>query len=396
MLMPSHARNVQLYKDNVPIFARNGVEAQLDAMFLAAGHAEVGRLYRPSNQTEALVSIDVNSGRSTREHSIEDTALNTNLEAAEEISRQLRLRDLAGLIVIDFIDMEEKRNNRSVERKLKDCLRADRAASQVGRISHFGLMEMSRQRIPHGRAGELGRVPARIAAGPAGSLGVVAVPADSAWARGPSPFVTAGTISWSARGRRWRSMWLNQKRRHLADLEERFGPTISISGEAPENGAGFTVERGSPVEDRPERSGAIAMTEMPEPEPDEPIEAIEPEEDEIEVERDADRDTGRGSEGGSEGRDKRRRRRAVAVTATTGTSALMPRLQTTTLRSSRATASPAKASSRCAESKARTRRAARRAGVGADDAVAAVADAGARTVILTRAAPPETVRGSVG
>jgi ribonuclease E len=99
------------------------------------------------NQTEALVAIDVNSGRSTREHSIEDTALQTNLEAAEEVARQLRLRDLAGLIVIDFIDMEENRNNRAVEKRMKDCLKNDRARIQVGRISHFGLLEMSRQRI---------------------------------------------------------------------------------------------------------------------------------------------------------------------------------------------------------------------------------------------------------
>src|SRR5690606_6073638 len=103
--------------------------------------------YLVINQTEALVSIDVNSGRSTREHNIEDTALQTNLEAAEEVARQLRLRDLAGLVVIDFIDMEESKNNRAVERKLKECLKNDRARIQVGRISHFGLMEMSRQRI---------------------------------------------------------------------------------------------------------------------------------------------------------------------------------------------------------------------------------------------------------
>src|SRR5690606_7342966 len=102
------------------------------------------------NQTEALVAIDVNSGRATREHHIEDTAYKTNLEAAEEIARQLRLRDLAGLIVIDFIDMDEKRNNRNVERRLKECLKNDRARIQVGRISHFGLLEMSRQRIRSG------------------------------------------------------------------------------------------------------------------------------------------------------------------------------------------------------------------------------------------------------
>ncbi len=104
------------------------------------------------NQTEALVSIDVNSGRSTREHSIEDTALQTNLEAADEVARQLRLRDLAGLIVIDFIDMEEKRNNRAVEKKLKECLKNDRARIQVGRISHFGLLEMSPPAHPRFRA----------------------------------------------------------------------------------------------------------------------------------------------------------------------------------------------------------------------------------------------------
>src|SRR5207247_2925923 len=121
------------------------VESQLDAMFSPTVQLRSGG-YIVINQTEALVSIDVNSGRSTREHHIEDTALKTNLEAAEEVARQLRLRDLAGLIVIDFIDMDEKRNNRSVERKLSDCLRQDRARIQVGRISHFGLLEMSRQR----------------------------------------------------------------------------------------------------------------------------------------------------------------------------------------------------------------------------------------------------------
>ena len=146
MLMPSHAKAVQPYKDVVPIFARNGIEAQLDRMLQPQVTLKSGG-YIIINQTEALVAIDVNSGRSTREHSIEDTALQTNLEAAEEVARQLRLRDLAGLIVIDFIDMEEKRNNRSVEKRLKECLKHDRARIQVGRISHFGLLEMSRQRI---------------------------------------------------------------------------------------------------------------------------------------------------------------------------------------------------------------------------------------------------------
>ncbi len=146
MLMPSHAKLVQHYRDPQPLFARFGVEGQLDQMFSNVVNLKSGG-YIVLNQTEALVSIDVNSGRSTREHNIEDTALRTNMEAAEEVARQLRLRDLAGLIVIDFIDMEENRNNRSVERKLKECLKNDRARIQVGRISHFGLLEMSRQRI---------------------------------------------------------------------------------------------------------------------------------------------------------------------------------------------------------------------------------------------------------
>jgi ribonuclease E len=146
MLMPSHAKVVQPYRDLHPIFARSGIEAQLDRMLQPQVTLKSGG-YIIINQTEALVAIDVNSGRSTREHSIEDTALQTNLEAAEEVARQLRLRDLAGLIVIDFIDMEENRNNRAVEKRMKDCLKNDRARIQVGRISHFGLLEMSRQRI---------------------------------------------------------------------------------------------------------------------------------------------------------------------------------------------------------------------------------------------------------
>ena len=149
MLMPSHAKMVQPYREPQPLFAKYGIEAQLDAMFSNVVTLKSGG-YLVINPTEALVSIDVNSGRSTREHNIEDTALRTNLEASEEIARQLRLRDLAGLIVIDFIDMEEKRNNRAVEKKLNECLKNDRARIQVGRISPFGLLEMSRQRIRTG------------------------------------------------------------------------------------------------------------------------------------------------------------------------------------------------------------------------------------------------------
>src|SRR5207248_1115819 len=146
-LMPSHAKRVQPYRDpQIGLLHRFQVESQIDAI-----HSPVAQLrsggYVVINQTEALVSIDVNSGRSTRERNIEETALRTNLEAAEEIARQLRLRDLAGLIVIDFIDMEEHRNQISVERRLKEALKNDRARIQVGRISPFGLLEMSRQRL---------------------------------------------------------------------------------------------------------------------------------------------------------------------------------------------------------------------------------------------------------
>ena len=149
MLMPSHARHVKQYKETQPLFSRYQVEGQLDGLFSSTVTLQSGG-YMVINQTEALVAIDINSGKATREHNIEDTALKTNMEAAQEIARQLRLRDLAGLIVIDFIDMEEKRNNRSVERKMKEALKNDRARIQVGRISHFGLLEMSRQRLRQG------------------------------------------------------------------------------------------------------------------------------------------------------------------------------------------------------------------------------------------------------
>ena len=146
MLMPTHARKVQLWKEPQPLFAKAQVEQQLEAMLQPTVQLRSGG-YLVINQTEALVAIDVNSGRSTRERGIEETALKTNLEAAEEAARQLRLRDLAGLIVIDFIDMESRRNVAAVERKLKDALKHDRARIQVGGISHFGLLEMSRQRL---------------------------------------------------------------------------------------------------------------------------------------------------------------------------------------------------------------------------------------------------------
>ena len=149
MMMPSHTKNVKHYVDAMPLFARFQVEAFMDGMFNPTVQLKSGG-YLVIGITEALVAVDVNSGRATKEGSVEQTALNTNLEAAEEVARQLRLRDLAGLIVIDFIDMEERRNNSAVEKRLKDKLRTDRARIQVGRISGFGLMEMSRQRLRPG------------------------------------------------------------------------------------------------------------------------------------------------------------------------------------------------------------------------------------------------------
>ncbi|MCR9151621.1 MAG: ribonuclease E/G [Rhodobacteraceae bacterium] len=149
MIMPSHAKNVKHYGEAMPLFARYQVESYLAGMFNPTVQLKSGG-YIVIGVTEALVAIDVNSGRATKEGSIEETALKTNLEAAEEVARQLRLRDLAGLIVIDFIDMEERRNNAAVEKRLKEKLKTDRARIQVGRISGFGLLEMSRQRLRPG------------------------------------------------------------------------------------------------------------------------------------------------------------------------------------------------------------------------------------------------------
>ena len=147
MLMPSHAKRVQPYRDpSIPLFFRYQVESQIDLIHNPVAHLRSGG-YIVINQTEALVSIDVNSGRSTRERNIEETALKTNLEAADEVARQLRLRDMGGLIVIDFIDMDEPRHDGQVERRLKEAMKNDRARIQVGRISPFGLLELSRQRL---------------------------------------------------------------------------------------------------------------------------------------------------------------------------------------------------------------------------------------------------------
>jgi ribonuclease E len=246
MLMPSHAKNVKLYGDTQPLLSRYGVENQLDGMFSPVVQLRSGG-YIVLNQAEALVAIDVNSGRATREHHIEDTALKTNLEAADEIARQLRLRDLAGLIVIDFIDMDEKRNNRSVERRLKECLKQDRARIQVGRISHFGLLEMSRQRI---RTSVLESSTERCPyCGGSGHVRSVSSLALQVLRALEEQLMKGATHNLIARTRPDVALYvLNQKRAHLRALEERFAITITVSADetlvAPQ---AFAIDRGEQV-----------------------------------------------------------------------------------------------------------------------------------------------------
>ncbi len=246
LLMPSHAKMVQPYRDPQPMFAKSGAETQLDAMFSNQVTLKSGG-YIVINQTEALVAIDVNSGRSTREHNIEDTALRTNLEAADEIARQLRLRDLAGLIVIDFIDMEENRNNRAVERRLKDALKNDRARIQIGRLSHFGLLEMSRQRMRTGVIeGSTVVCPHCAGAGTMRSTASIALHVlrilEDALIKNSSFDLIVNTRTAVA------LYILNQKRAHLRDLEKRFGASLTIAADDGLTGTNYyALERGEPA-----------------------------------------------------------------------------------------------------------------------------------------------------
>ena len=299
MLMPSHAKVVQPYREATPIFARNGIEAQLDKMLQPQVTLKSGG-YLIINQTEALVSIDVNSGRSTREHSIEETALQTNLEAAEEIARQLRLRDLAGLIVIDFIDMEENRNNRAVEKKLKECLKNDRARIQVGRISHFGLLEMSRQRIrssvlesttkPCPHCGGTGHVRSD------SSVALMVVRAvEEFLLKDSRNHIIVRTTPTTA------LYVLNHKRSTLVDLERRFGVNITIEADDSLGTQHYAIARGALAE-KPEgfvESRPQAYIEAEEA--DAEVEEEDIQEDQAEA-HDLDRKE-------SEGQRKRRRRR---------------------------------------------------------------------------------------
>ncbi|MBV8838205.1 MAG: ribonuclease E/G, partial [Alphaproteobacteria bacterium] len=246
MLMPSHAKNVKAYHDTQPIFTRYGIESQLDAMFTPTVQLRSGG-YIVINQTEALVAIDVNSGRATREHHIEDTATKTNVEAAEEIARQLRLRDLAGLIVIDFIDMDENRNNRTVERRLKEALKNDRARIQVGRISHFGLMEMSRQRI---RSSVLESSTEKCPhCGGTGHVRSVSSVTLHLLRMIEEMLLKGATHNLIVRTRAEVALYvLNHKRAHLRDLESRFQITITVNADASVGAAQpFIIEKGEQV-----------------------------------------------------------------------------------------------------------------------------------------------------
>ncbi|BCW89539.1 Ribonuclease E [Alphaproteobacteria bacterium SO-S41] len=269
MIMPQQIEAVKHHDGRPPLFQKYKVESQLDSMFNPRVQLKSGG-YIIINQTEALVAIDVNSGRSTREHNIEDTAYKTNLEAAEEVARQLRLRDLAGLIVIDFIDMEEGRNDRAVERRLKDCLRHDRARIQLGRISAFGLLEMSRQRLrpgmvegstiacPHCNGTGLIRSVESLALR---ALRNVEEEAHAARAEGMTLRVPTEVAVYI----------FNHKRADVAAMEERLGISIFVEAKADMFGADCEVEIGTPGGFRSRRtahatavSAETALAQMPE------------------------------------------------------------------------------------------------------------------------------------
>lgn len=312
MLMPTNASKVRLHREPTPLFARHGVDAALDAMNSPTVQLRSGG-YIVINQTEALVAIDVNSGRATRDRHIEDTALRTNLEAAEEIARQLRLRDLAGLIVIDFIDMESSKHDAMVEKRLKDSLRHDRARIQVGRISHFGLMEMSRQRLRPSIA-EHNTVTCQHCQGrgfvrsvESSALQVLrAIEEEGARRRSAEIIVhVAGPVA---------LYLLNRKRDRLAQIEARWAMTVLLQPDDTLIPPALRIERtrAQSADALPVQPSALRMDYAPEPEEPEEVEEEEAEAAEegaepARAERRDDRE--RGSEEEAERRRRRRRRR---------------------------------------------------------------------------------------
>jgi ribonuclease E len=274
LLMPSHVRRVKQHAESTPLFQRHGVEDQLSAMYHPVVQLSSGG-YLVINPTEALVSIDINSGRSTREHNIEQTAFATNLEAASEIARQLRLRDMAGLVVIDFIDMEQSSHVRKVEKAMKDALKNDRARIQVGRISSFGLMEMSRQRLRTGVL-EASTKPCAHCEGTglmrtAASAGLSAlrmIEDEAARGRGDKIVLRAG--------REAAIYLLNKKRVELGEIEQRYGVSIEVLIDESLEGARMSVESSGPRPVAPQRLEAPpAQLEDDEDEEEEEEEEIE-------------------------------------------------------------------------------------------------------------------------
>ena len=297
MLMPSQARVVKRWTQPTPMLAAHGVEAELDRMLQPEVKLKSGG-YIIINQTEALVAIDVNSGRATREHSIESTALQTNLEAAEEIGRQLRLRDLAGLIVIDFIDMDERRNNRSVEKRLKDCLKDDRARIQLGRISSFGLLEMSRQRMrssvieatmqPCESCGGTGYVRS------ASSVGIQILRAvDEQMRKNANHAVVVRTAPDLI------AHLLNVHRAEIADIEGRHGLPVRVQADGSVSQRGFAIDRGEYV-DPSEQSRQLVRQDYT---------ALDDEDEDEEDETDAPDAAAAEASGSQDDEDGRKRRR---------------------------------------------------------------------------------------
>ncbi len=315
LLMPSHVRRVKAYADTVPLFQRGGVEDQLSAMYQPLVQLKSGG-YLVINPTEALVSIDINSGRSTREHNIEQTAYATNIEAAHEIARQLRLRDMAGLVVIDFIDMESNGHIRKVEKAMKEALKNDRARIQVGRISSFGLMEMSRQRLrtgvleastkpcPHCEGSGLMRTAAS-----AGLSALRMLEDEAARGRGSRIVLRAG--------REAAVYVLNKKRHQIGEVEERYGVIVEVLIDEALDGAKMSVESlGPPPAQRP-RFEPIAEPVVEEEDLVEEMDDEDEEEEEVQDEpaqarqpdRQRDRERERERDDDSERGRKRRRRR---------------------------------------------------------------------------------------
>ena len=315
LLMPSHAKKVKQYADAVPLYQRAHVEDQLAAMYNPVVQLKSGG-YLVINPTEALVSIDINSGRSTREHNIEQTATATNLEASAEIARQLRLRDMAGLVVIDYIDMDNGSNVRKVEKAMKEALKNDRARIQVGRISQFGLMEMSRQRLrtgvleastrmcPHCEGTGLVRTAA------SSGLSALRLIEDEA-ARGRGSLLTLRASQEAA------VYVLNRKRADIAEIEDRYGVQVEILPDRDEEGARMSVEASGPPP-----AHAPKIEPLAEVEEDDILDEVEEDEEELEADagdetRDEARREPRGGrreqradgEGGEGGRKRRRRRR---------------------------------------------------------------------------------------